>query len=49
MADSCNSWYIGANIEGKPRVFLAYAGGLVAYMDRCNDVAAHGYEGYALR
>ena len=48
MADSCNSWYIGANIEGKPRVFLAYAGGLVAYMERCNDVAAHGYEGYAL-
>ena len=47
MADSCNSWYIEANIEGKLRVFLASAGGLVASMERGNAVAAHGYEGYA--
>lgn len=47
-AASCSSWYLGANIEGKPRVFLPYVGGLPAYMDRCNDVAAKGYEGFVL-
>ena len=47
-AASCNSWYNGQNIEGKPRVFLPYVGGLPAYMARCNDVAANGYEGFAL-
>jgi cation diffusion facilitator CzcD-associated flavoprotein CzcO len=48
-AASCNSWYNGSNIEGKPRVFLPYVGGLPAYMQRCNDVAAKGYEGFTLR
>jgi cyclohexanone monooxygenase len=47
-AASCNSWYNGQNIEGKPRVFLPYVGGLPAYMDRCNAVAENGYEGFAL-
>ena len=47
-ADSCNSWYNGANIEGKPRVFLPYVGGLPKYMDRCNEVAAQGYDGFVL-
>ncbi len=47
-AASCNSWYNGDNIEGKPRVFLPYVGGLPLYMDRCNDVAANGYEGFVL-
>jgi cyclohexanone monooxygenase len=47
-AASCNSWYNGSNIEGKPRVFLPYVGGLPRYMERCNDVAANGYEGFAL-
>ena len=45
-APSCNSWYNGQNIEGKPRVFLPYVGGLPAYMDRCNEVANNGYEGF---
>ena len=44
-----NSWYMGANIPGKPRVFLPYVGGLGAYRARCDAVAAHGYEGFALR
>jgi cyclohexanone monooxygenase len=48
-AASCNSWYLGANIEGKPRVFLPYVGGLTTYMERCREVAAHGYEGFVLR
>ncbi|HLM19562.1 MAG TPA: cyclohexanone monooxygenase, partial [Acidimicrobiia bacterium] len=47
-AESCNSWYNGANIEGKPRVFLPYVGGLPKYMERCNEVAAQGYAGFVL-
>jgi len=47
-AESCNSWYLGANIEGKPRVFLPYVGGIPKYMGRCNEVAANGYEGFVL-
>jgi cyclohexanone monooxygenase len=43
-----NSWYVGANIPGKPRVFLPYVGGLGAYRAKCDAVAAHGYEGFAL-
>jgi cyclohexanone monooxygenase len=44
-----NSWYLGANIPGKPRVFLPYAGGLGTYRAKCDEVAANGYEGFALR
>jgi cyclohexanone monooxygenase len=47
-AASCNSWYNGQNIEGKPRVFLPYVGGLPLYMERCNEVAAKGYVGFTL-
>ena len=47
-ADSCNSWYNGANIEGKPRVFLPYLGGHGNYRKKCEDVAAAGYEGLVL-
>jgi len=43
-----NSWYLGSNIEGKPRVFLPYAGGLAAYRDACDAVAADGYRGFRL-
>jgi cyclohexanone monooxygenase len=44
---SANSWYIGANVPGKPRVFMAYIGGVNVYRAKCDDVAANGYEGYA--
>ena len=44
-----NSWYVGANIEGKPRIFTPYVGGCDAYREKCDDVAANGYEGFALR
>ena len=40
-----NSWYLGANVPGKPRVFMPYIGGFPAYRDKCNAVAASGYEG----
>ncbi len=44
-----NSWYVGANIPGKPRVFMPYAGGVVPYRRKCEEVAAKGYEGFHLR
>jgi cyclohexanone monooxygenase len=40
------SWYMGANIPGKPRVFLPYIGGLGAYTTICDDVVADGYRGF---
>jgi len=43
-----NSWYMGANIPGKPRVFLPYIGGVGVYRQKCDEVAAKGYEGFAL-
>ncbi|MGE0723685.1 MAG: flavin-containing monooxygenase [Alphaproteobacteria bacterium] len=43
-----HSWYVGANIPGKPRVFMPYAGGMVRYRRLCAAVAAGGYEGFVL-
>jgi cyclohexanone monooxygenase len=43
-----NSWYIGANVPGKPRVFMPYVGGVGVYRQKCDEVAANGYEGFAL-
>jgi cation diffusion facilitator CzcD-associated flavoprotein CzcO len=42
------SWYMGDNVPGKKRVFLPYIGGWKKYLDRCDEVAAKGYEGFAL-
>ncbi|GAA1307215.1 cyclohexanone monooxygenase [Planotetraspora silvatica] len=43
-----NSWYMGANVPGKPQVFMPYAGGVGEYRKKCDEVAAHGYEGFSL-
>ena len=43
-----NSWYMGANIPGKPRVLLPYVGGVGAYRELCDAVAERGYEGFLL-
>jgi cyclohexanone monooxygenase len=43
-----NSWYMGANVPGKPRVFLPYVGGVPYYRQKCAEVVANGYEGFAL-
>ncbi len=43
-----NSWYIGANVPGKPRVFMPYIGGVNLYAERCAQVAANDYEGFQL-
>ena len=42
------SWYLGANIPGKPRVFMPYAAGVGVYREICDRVAANGYEGFRL-
>ena len=44
-----NSWYMGANIPGKPRVFMPYVAGLDKYRDICDDIAAHQYKGFVLK
>ena len=43
-----NSWYMGANIPGKPRIFMPYIGGVGVYRRICDEVAAKGYEGFAM-
>lgn len=43
-----NSWYMGANIPGKPRVFLPYVGGVGPYRQKCEEIAASGYAGFDL-
>jgi len=43
-----HSWYLGANVPGKPRVFMPYAGGMAHYRKICADVAARNYEGFSL-
>ena len=43
-----NSWYVGANIPGKPRVFMPYVGGFAGYKKRCDAVAANDYEGFTM-
>ena len=47
-AASCNSWYLGANIPGKPRIFMPYVGGVGVYRETCDRVAANDYEGFVL-
>ncbi len=44
---TCNSWYLGANIPGKPRVFMPHIG-FPPYVEKCNEVASRGYEGFEL-
>ena len=48
-APTCNSWYLGANIPGKPRVFLPYVAGLPAYIEKVEGIAARGYNGFELK
>ena len=43
-----DSWYVGANVPGKPREMLNYPGGLPQYLQRWKDCAAEGYSGFAI-
>ena len=47
-APTCNSWYLGANIEGKPRIFMPYVGGYERYRKQCERIASEGYDGFML-
>ena len=50
LMTSANSWYMSANVEGKPRAFLPYLGpeGVGGYRKKCDEIAAKGYEGFQL-
>jgi cyclohexanone monooxygenase len=41
-----DSWYMGANVPGKPRVFMPYPGGVGTYRQLCAEIASKGYEGF---
>ena len=43
---TCNSWYLGANVPGKPRVFMPHIG-FPPYVEKCDEVATAGYEGFS--
>ncbi|MBL4865157.1 MAG: NAD(P)/FAD-dependent oxidoreductase [Pseudomonadales bacterium] len=47
-APTCNSWYLGSNIAGKPQGFMPYIAGTKTYREECDEVVAKGYEGFAL-
>jgi cyclohexanone monooxygenase len=49
LLPQANSWYMGANVPGKPRMFMPYAGGLNKYTEICRQVAAKDYEGFVIR
>jgi cation diffusion facilitator CzcD-associated flavoprotein CzcO len=44
-----NSWYMGSNVPGKPRVLMPYTGGVGVYRGECDEIAADGYRGYTMR
>ena len=47
---SQDGWsYLGANVPGKPRVLTTFVGGLPAYRQKCDEVAASGYAGFIMR
>src|SRR5690606_40211138 len=48
LRSQCKSWYVGANIPGKPRVFMPYIGPFPAYVSKCDEIAASGYDGFSL-
>ena len=43
-----DSWYVGANIPGKPRVYMPYFGGFERYWKHCDEIVADGYRGFTL-
>jgi len=49
VRSSCNSWYLGANIEGKPKIFMPYVGGFPEYVKKCNTISKSNYKGFILK
>ncbi|MBT4488521.1 MAG: NAD(P)/FAD-dependent oxidoreductase [Rhodospirillaceae bacterium] len=48
LRSTSSSWYLGANVPGRPRVFMPYIGGFPIYVDKCNEVMTKGFEGFTL-
>jgi cyclohexanone monooxygenase len=48
LRSTCSSWYVGANIPGRPRVFMPYIGGFPVYVQKCNEVMSSGFDGFVL-
>jgi cyclohexanone monooxygenase len=48
LRSTCSSWYVGANIAGRPRVFMPYIGGFPVYVRKCNEVMSGGFEGFVI-
>src|SRR5262249_14175861 len=48
LRSTCSSWYVGANIPGRPRVFMPYIGGFPIYVQKCNEVMENGFAGFVL-
>ena len=46
---NANSWYLGANVPGKPRVFMPYVGGVGRYREECTAIANNGYTGFDIK
>jgi len=46
LRSTCSSWYVGANIPGRPIVFMPYIGGFPVYVQKCNEVMSNGYDGF---
>ena len=47
LVTKTNSWYMGSNVEGKPRRLLSYIGGVGTYRTKCDEVASSAYPGFA--
>jgi len=48
LRSTCSSWYVGANVPGRPRVFMPYIGGFPIYVQKCNEVMTNGFEGFEI-
>ncbi|MGR8919024.1 MAG: cyclohexanone monooxygenase, partial [Gammaproteobacteria bacterium] len=48
LVTKTNSWYMGSNVDGKPRRLLSYIGGVGTYREKCNEVAEHDYAGFEM-
>src|ERR1044072_5871905 len=48
LRSTCTTWYVGANIPGRPRVFMPYIGGFPVYVQKCNEVMTKGFEGLGM-
>ena len=48
LVTKTHSWYMGSNVDGKPRRLLSYIGGVGAYREKCIEVAESGYSGFTM-